>query len=84
MGALTLRRVEWALGVVFRQAFGGPLLFADVSEPELREFLLERAKEGFTFPINPVWPVRDVGWYEVLQALRDNEDPIVPLSLIHI
>jgi hypothetical protein len=53
----------------------------NVSEPELREFLLERAKEGFTFPINPVWPVRDIGWYEVLQALRENEDPIAQRAM---
>ena len=39
-------------------------------EPELRDFLLKRAREGFSFPINPVWPVRDVGWFEVLQALQ--------------
>jgi len=38
-------------------------------EPELRLFLLDRAKEGFSFPINPVWPVRDPGWFEVLDAL---------------
>ena len=33
------------------------------SEPELREFLLERVAEGYTFPVNPVWPVRDPGWF---------------------
>eukprot|EP00931_Biecheleriopsis_adriatica_P121847 TRINITY_DN9690_c0_g1_i1.p1 TRINITY_DN9690_c0_g1~~TRINITY_DN9690_c0_g1_i1.p1 ORF type:complete len:831 (-),score=189.00 TRINITY_DN9690_c0_g1_i1:269-2761(-) len=42
------------------------------SERELREFLLERAAEGFGFPLNPVWPVRDPGWYEVMLALKDN------------
>ena len=36
------------------------------SEPELRKFLLERVQEGYTFPVNPVWPVRDPGWFEVL------------------
>ena len=25
-------------------------------EPDLRRFLLERAKEGFSFPLNPCWP----------------------------
>ena len=43
-------------------------------EPDLRPFLLERAKEGYSFPINPVWPVRDKGWLEVLQALQATEE----------
>jgi len=41
-----------------------------VSEPELREFLIARAKDDYTFPLNPVWPVRDKGWYAVLEALK--------------
>jgi len=43
-----------------------------VNESELQSFLAERAKEGYVFPLNPVWPVRDQGWYDVLKALRDN------------
>jgi len=38
----------------------------------LRTFLLDRIREGFSFPLNPVWPVRDAGWYEVYTALRDS------------
>jgi len=38
-------------------------------EELLRAFLVDRIKEGFAFPLNPVWPVRDGGWYELLQAL---------------
>ena len=45
-----------------------------VKEPELRAFLLERAKEGYSFPLNPVWPVRDAGWLEVLEALQQQEE----------
>ena len=45
-----------------------------VKEPELREFLLARARDGFSFPLNPVWPARDAGWSEVLQALQQNEE----------
>lgn len=41
-----------------------------VSELELRSFLITRANAGFVFPLNPVWPVRDKGWYDVLEALR--------------
>jgi len=45
-----------------------------VTEPELRAFLLERAAEGFSFPLNPVWPVRDPGWAEVLHELQQHEE----------
>ena len=40
----------------------------------LRQFLIERAKEGYCFPMNPVWPIRDPGWYEVYQALKQSPD----------
>jgi len=45
-----------------------------VTEPELRTFLLERACEGYSFPLNPVWPVRDPGWLEVLRALQQQPE----------
>lgn len=51
-----------------------------VKEPELRAFLLERAAEGFSFPLNPVWPVRDKGWLEVLHALQRHDEGTVNLS----
>eukprot|EP00435_Cladocopium_sp_Y103_P038730 s21_g10.t1 len=41
-----------------------------LKEPDLRTFLKARAKEGYCFPLNPVWPIRDKGWYEVLASLR--------------
>ena len=31
---------------------------------------MERIKDGFSFPINPVWPVRDPGWAQILEALQ--------------
>lgn len=42
------------------------------TEEQLRDFLMDRIQEGYSFPLNPVWPVRDHGWYEVLQALRQS------------
>lgn len=45
-----------------------------VTEPGLREFLLKRVSEGFTFPLNPVWAIRDPGWYEVWQALQTSDE----------
>uniref|UniRef100_A0A7S3AWP1 Uncharacterized protein n=1 Tax=Haptolina ericina TaxID=156174 RepID=A0A7S3AWP1_9EUKA len=45
-----------------------------VKPDRLRQFLIERAKEGYCFPMNPVWPIRDPGWYEVYQALKQSPD----------
>jgi len=38
-------------------------------EQELKEFLMDRIDDGFSFPLNPVWPVRDEGWFEIYEAL---------------
>merc|ERR1711977_508323 len=38
----------------------------------MRKFLFERIPEGYCFPLNPAWPLRDPGWYDILQALRNN------------
>jgi len=48
----------------------GTLPWKDVREPELRQFLLERARDGYSFPLNPIWPVRDPAWFEVLKELQ--------------
>mmetsp|Transcript_15703 Transcript_15703/g.28274 ORF Transcript_15703/g.28274 Transcript_15703/m.28274 type:complete len:1025 (-) Transcript_15703:106-3180(-) len=50
-----------------------------VPEPALRNFLLDRVKEGYSFPLNPVWPLRDKGWYEVLTALKESTAARGPL-----
>mmetsp|Transcript_10652 Transcript_10652/g.24232 ORF Transcript_10652/g.24232 Transcript_10652/m.24232 type:complete len:1128 (-) Transcript_10652:48-3431(-) len=49
-------------------------------EPELRQFLLERVQDGYTFPLNPVWPIRDPGWHEVWSAVKGNLDMWYPSS----
>merc|ERR1719491_2509474 len=38
-----------------------------VTEEGLRKFLLDRIDEGYCFPMNPVWAIRDPQWYEVFQ-----------------
>merc|ERR1712110_365446 len=43
-----------------------------MNEPDLRAFLMDRVADDFSFPINPAWPMRDKGWYDVLQAVRAN------------
>jgi hypothetical protein len=57
--------------VVWQGFEGVPWVYKN--EQELREFLIERVRDGFSFPLNPVWPIRDPGWYEVLAALRASE-----------
>jgi len=60
--------------VVWADGYKIPPQWRTLKEPELRTFLLEQAREGYSFPLNPVWPVRDQGWMEVLQALQQNEE----------
>mmetsp|Transcript_17661 Transcript_17661/g.31961 ORF Transcript_17661/g.31961 Transcript_17661/m.31961 type:complete len:802 (+) Transcript_17661:56-2461(+) len=48
--------------------------WAYYTEEQVRHWLIERAKEGFSIPLNPVWPIRDPGWYDVLQVLRESEE----------
>ena len=45
-----------------------------MKEPELRQWLRARASDGYSFPMNPVWPVRDPGWYDVLQSLQRSSE----------
>jgi len=40
-----------------------------LEEDDLQDFLMDRVREGFSFPLNPVWPVRDRGWFDVWQEL---------------
>eukprot|EP00931_Biecheleriopsis_adriatica_P123613 TRINITY_DN9866_c0_g1_i4.p1 TRINITY_DN9866_c0_g1~~TRINITY_DN9866_c0_g1_i4.p1 ORF type:complete len:744 (-),score=157.52 TRINITY_DN9866_c0_g1_i4:31-2262(-) len=42
------------------------------TEDGLKKFLTERVKEGYAFPINAVWPVRDKGWYELLETMMES------------
>lgn len=42
------------------------------NEAELREFMKTMVVEGYVFPINPVWAVRDPGWYEIYTLLKEN------------
>lgn len=44
------------------------------TEEQLREFLFERIVDGYCFPLNPVWPVRDKGWYELFDALENSPE----------
>jgi hypothetical protein len=43
------------------------------SEAGLRGFILDRIHDGYAMPLNPIWPIRDEGWYDIYCQLRDSE-----------
>ena len=45
-----------------------------LNERELIAFLTDRVEEGFVFPLNPVWMVRDGtnGWSELFEKMLAN------------
>ncbi|CAE7390187.1 pkaR, partial [Symbiodinium sp. CCMP2456] len=53
--------------IVWHGFSGKPWEYHD--QQGLLKFLRERIAEGYCFPLNPVWPVRDPGWYEVYSEL---------------
>mmetsp|Transcript_35599 Transcript_35599/g.80414 ORF Transcript_35599/g.80414 Transcript_35599/m.80414 type:complete len:755 (-) Transcript_35599:285-2549(-) len=50
------------------------------TEEQLRKWLMERIPEGYAFNLNPVWAVRDPGWYDVFTALKKSQSATQPLS----
>jgi len=54
----------------------GSVPWKAVKEPELRQFLIERGREGFSFPLNPVWAMRDPGWSDVLSTLQKGTEEV--------
>merc|ERR1719330_1625563 len=50
------------------------------SQGELISFLLERIEQGYSFPLHPVWVVRDPGWYQVYDALQKSPAAQGPLQ----
>merc|ERR1719161_2578889 len=50
------------------------LPWAYKDESGLRQFLRERVEEGYCFPLNPVWPIRDKGWYNIVDAFKRDQE----------
>ena len=44
-----------------------------VGVEELQEFLLQKADEGFTFPLNPKWVLCDPGWKRIYDTLMKSD-----------
>jgi hypothetical protein len=49
------------------------LNWKNVGPGALRKFLVERANEGYVFPINPKWVIAD-GWHEVWAAMMNHKE----------
>jgi len=45
-----------------------------MAQGDLRDFLHERIDDGYCFPLNPVWIVRDPEWHDIYEALLENEE----------
>jgi len=56
--------------LVVWEGFDAACRWQYVDEPGLRNFLSQRLADGFTFPLNPVWPCRDLGWYDLYKRMR--------------
>ena len=57
--------------IVWHGFSGKPWAYCDMAG--LQAFLKERIKDGFCFPLNPVWPVRDPAWYEIFSSLCEGD-----------
>merc|ERR1712060_859003 len=51
-----------------------------MDEEGLREFLMKRILDGYTLPMNPIWLVRDEGWYELYEALKGQPEGLKALE----
>jgi len=58
----------------------GKALWKYVNGKELREFLLQKIQEGFTFPLNPKWILCD-GWKEVYDSLLASDNANIQKAL---
>lgn len=54
--------------------------WAYMTEAELRSFLMAEIQKGYIFPMNPVWLVRDQGWYELYEAMKRTPEGACELS----
>ena len=53
-----------------------------MGQSDLRAFLLDRAKDGFAFPVNPKWILCDHSeWMDIFKALESNADPSVRAAI---
>eukprot|EP00594_Rhizosolenia_setigera_P001024 CAMPEP_0178944046 /NCGR_PEP_ID=MMETSP0789-20121207/2925_1 /TAXON_ID=3005 /ORGANISM="Rhizosolenia setigera, Strain CCMP 1694" /LENGTH=649 /DNA_ID=CAMNT_0020623709 /DNA_START=36 /DNA_END=1982 /DNA_ORIENTATION=- len=67
--------------VMSRDQFGTDVPYKYMTEAELRDFLLDQIKMGFTFPMNPKWILTHPGWRDVWNALSSSKHPHVQESL---
>jgi hypothetical protein len=63
----------------YEEEHGKPWNYLD--EESLRDFLEDSIGLGYSFPLNPVWTIRDLDWYDILQAQRESDDAGIQANL---
>ena len=58
--------------LVVWQGYGNSVPWRSLSPTELLSFLLKRAADGYTFPINPMWMLCHDGWYDLYETLASS------------
>lgn len=65
--------------LVIWDGFAGPG-WQYLEENALQKFLLDRVGEGYCFPLNPAWVLRDPSWLKIWHALQASSDAQGPLA----
>jgi hypothetical protein len=52
-----------------------------VGVEELQDFLLQKAENGYSFPLNPRWILVDPGWKELYDKLLQSENSHVKAAM---
>lgn len=65
--------------VIYHEHFDDP--YKVMKQEELKKFLIDQVKKGFTFPLNPKWILCDTGWLDIWHALRSSKHDHVRDSL---
>ena len=67
--------------LVISDTLPGRIKWKKMNVHELQDILIEKIREGFTFPINPKWVLCDPGWKRVYNELLASEHPNVQDSI---
>ena len=66
--------------LVISDTIEGSVLWKYVGVAQLVYFLHNRAKDGYTFPLNPKWVLCDPGWYRLYEKMVQTDNPNIKAS----
>lgn len=58
--------------LVVWKGYGNSVPWKSLSPAQIVKFLLERAANGYAFPINPMWMLCHDGWYDLYETLASS------------